>query len=343
MSTRTILENPETGINIVCLAISALAPALAIGPVVGLPTGAAIALGLIAVIKNQRHASDAVRKQYFLGAWFIRIFAGCFEQMAYFDQFDQRPTLPFALDATAWAWIATVFMAAIDLWAYRATAARAAAKTEALNQAAADAKNHQYHQEEERAETERKRAEVEAQIQLAKIHAEADTRKATEIAKAEAEARKYEAEMAAEARKIEAEEARKREEAKAETARKQAEERRKRAELEAETERNRTESRRKEQEENRKRAEERRKQAEAQKRDLERLEQEKAEAARKQAETEAEMKTRWAAADLDTRKALIPEAERKLFHFLGRKPTQAEIAAELGTTDRTLRNYSKAA
>ncbi len=127
---KNILRNPETGINIVCLIISAIAPALAIGPTVGLPTGLAIALGLFATIKAQRDLSASVRNQYRLGAWIIRIFSGCFEQMAYADQFAQRPSLPFDLSAITWAWIAIAFMAALDLWALSATSTKANAVAE---------------------------------------------------------------------------------------------------------------------------------------------------------------------------------------------------------------------
>lgn len=346
MTLRTIQQNPETGINVVCLIISAVAPSLAIGPAVGLPTGAAIALGLIAVIRAQRHSSGNVRRQYYLGAWFIRIFAGCFEQMAYCDQFAQRPTLPFSLDAVAWAWIATVFMAAIDLWAYQATAAKSAAKADDVAEEESYARVERMQQEKERSETERRKLEMEEKLELARIRAEAENRKAAETARLETEARKFEAETT-----------RKQAEIQAETKRKQAEEGRKRAEIKAEEtrqkaedDRKQAETKRKEQEENRKRAEDRRKEAEAEKVRLRAVEEEKAErkrieeeATRKQAEAETEMKTRWAEADAETRKQLITEAETKLTHILNRKPIQAEIAAELGTTDRTIRNYSKAA
>lgn len=357
MTLRTIQENPETGINIVCLIISAVAPSLAIGPAVGLPTGGAIALGLIAVIRAQRHASGSVRRQYYVGAWFIRIFAGCFEQMAYCDQFAQRPTLPFSLDAIAWAWIATVFMAAIDLWAYQATASKAAARADEKAEEDSYARIERMQQEKERAETERRILEKEEKLELAKIQAEAEKQKAAEVARQEAEARKFEAEKAAEIRKAEAETTRKQAEIEAETKRKQAEEGRKRAEIKAEearqkaeADRKQAEMKRKEQEENRKRAEEKRKEAEAEKvrlraaeAEFARIEMEKQKAMLKQAEVNAEMKTRWAEADPETRKQLITEAETKLTHVLNRKPIQAEIAEELGTTDRTIRNYLKAA
>lgn len=346
MKLTTITDNPETGINMVCLIISAIAPSLAIGPAVGLPTGFAIALGLIAVIKAQRSTSGLVRRQYFIGAWFIRIFAGCFEQMAYSDQFTQRPTLPFELSSTTWAWLATIFMAAIDLWAYQATAARSQAKAEQQDTAESYARVERIQLEKERAETERRKLEMTEKLELAKIQADA-----------EKEARKIEAETQAEARKIEAEASRKQTEIEAETKRKQAEERRKQTEIRAETTRKQAEDNRKQAEDNRKReeanrkeAEERRKQAEAVKAQQERIKQEKEQAERMQqeadrmkAEAEAEIKNRWKEAQPEDRKLLILEAEATLSTKLNRKPTQAEIAEELGTTDRTIRTYSKAA
>ena len=122
---------PERGINIVCLFISAGAPAVAIGPTVGTPTGLAIGLGLLAVIRAQSSASGTVRNTYFLGAWIIRIFSGAFEVMAYTDVFSARTSLPFELSPIVWAWATALFMAALDLWALEATATSARAAVEA--------------------------------------------------------------------------------------------------------------------------------------------------------------------------------------------------------------------
>ncbi len=369
---RNILKHPETGINIVCLAISALAPTVAIGAAVGIPTGAAIALGLYAVIKGQRDRSGSVRTQYFIGAWIIRIFAGAFEQMAYYDQFVQRTTLPFGMSATTWAWIATVFMACLDIWALSATAAKSQAEVEdqVINESIERAER------QDREKQERVSAEAEAErahaVEMAKITADAEKRKAEVEAEAKAEAAKAEArskaeiektraeaqaetertraeterkkaEVEAEARKVEAEAKRKQSEAEAEAKRKQAE-----AEAtKAEAERQRTEAERKRKEAERaeiQRIEQEKKakeQAEAERIERERKEQtERTEAERKQkAEAEAARRN-WSP---ETWRQEIAKAEAELNKKLGRKPTRAEVAERLGTSDRTIRNYANAA
>ena len=154
-------DHPETWINYTCLAISAIAPALAIGPAVGLPTGFAIALGLAATIRAQRHSSGQVRRKYMVGAWIIRVFAGVFEQMAYCDQFRIRESLPLGLDAVQWAWLAVIFMAALDLWALSATSARSQAQAEASAEEDSYARVERMQQEKEKAETDRRKLEME--------------------------------------------------------------------------------------------------------------------------------------------------------------------------------------
>ena len=153
-------DHPETWINYICLLISAIAPALAVGPAVGLPTGFAIALTLFATIRAQRHSSGAVRRQYFIGAWMVRFFAATFEEMAYHDQFALRATLPFNWSPTTWAWLSVVAMAALDLWALSATSARSAAAAEAETVEDSYARVERMQKEKERAETERRKLEM---------------------------------------------------------------------------------------------------------------------------------------------------------------------------------------
>ena len=151
--------NPETGINIVCLGISAFAPALAIGPVIGTPTGIAIALGLMSVIRAQQNSAASVRSTYYVGAWFIRVFAGAFEVMAYTDVFAERSTLPFSLSPTVWAWITAAFMAALDLWALSATSARAEAAQQEIEiqESIASAERQDHERRAEKAEEEERK------------------------------------------------------------------------------------------------------------------------------------------------------------------------------------------
>ena len=131
---------PERGINIVCLIISAAAPALAIGPVIGAPTGAVAALGLLAVMAGQSSTNAAERRQAYVGAWIIRTFVLCFEQMAYQDAMSGRASLPFGFGPVEWSWAAVCFMSFLDLWAYSRTAARAEAEAEAAAEAASFAR-----------------------------------------------------------------------------------------------------------------------------------------------------------------------------------------------------------
>lgn len=122
---------PERGINIVCLLITAASPVFAIGWQIGLPTGAVAAFGLIAVMNGQQSENAQERRQAYMGAWIIRGFVICFEQMAYQDQFDSRDSLPFQWSAITWSWAAVLFMAVIDLWAYYRTATKAQALADA--------------------------------------------------------------------------------------------------------------------------------------------------------------------------------------------------------------------
>lgn len=212
---------PERGINIVCLIISAAAPALAIGPVIGIPTGAVAALGLLAVMAGQSSTNAAERRQAYVGAWIIRAFVICFEQMAYQDAMSFRASLPFGFGAVAWSWAAVCFMAVLDLWAYSRTAARAEAEAEAAAEAASF----------ERIQAAESAARLE-RIELAKIKTQGETEKKAleekrraqeaalelerirlESAEKQRESERMEAERALELERIRQEELRNRQEA----------------------------------------------------------------------------------------------------------------------------------
>jgi len=224
---------PEKGINFVCLAITAAAPGLAIGWEIGLPTGAAAALGLLAVMQGQQSPNSQERRQAYAGAWIVRGFVICFEQMAYQDRFDGRASLPFGWSPIFWAWASVVFMAVLDLWAYYRTATKAAAEAEAA-EIAASVKRMEEKEAAERAEREAREV---AERQARAERDERDRQERLELARIKAEADK--------AAKI----------AHEETARKAAEEARKTAEVAAEVERKKTELEWKKVEESRKSAE----------------------------------------------------------------------------------------
>lgn len=368
---------PERGINIVCLLITVAAPVLSIGPITGGAIGAVSAFGLLAAMKYQADPNAGVRRIAYGAVWAIRIFVVAVEQMAYQDVYTARPSLPFGWSAETWGWITPVFMAALDLFAYAITSARAAANAEEQAEAAYLSRADTL--EKERAERllaeQREKREHEARLaqiaaDTAKAQAEAAARAQAEAARAQAEAQAEAARAQAEAVRIKAEADRKAAEVAAEAARKQAEERRKQAEATAEADRKREEDERKRQEAARKlaeaAAEAKRLQAEAaearrneqlieqqriaqQRAEQQQREREAAEAAnRKREQEEAEARAasdakrnRFRLASGFERLQMIAETEATLTSALNRRPTQAEIANELGTTDRTLRECLK--
>lgn len=332
----------ESLINYTCLSISAIAPALAIGIEIGLPTGIAIALGLAAVINAQKHASRAVRSKYMVGAIIIRCFSAAMEQMAYSDRLARRSTLPFDISPTMWAWIAVFFMAALDIWALSAVAAKSQATVEEedinasiLRAQAQDAARHA---------REILEANAKREHELAIINAQSSA--AAETAKIQAETERKRMEVDAEAERNRAEAERKQAERQEEKKRKEAEEARKEEEV-----------RRKEQEEKRQQAEIKRKQEEAKKEAIlaqkEEKEAEEREALRLQAQVEKEeaearaealrkknsWKSRWAEASTEGKKLVLLEAEAHLT-VGGKLPTKLELASLLGTSDRTIRSYT---
>lgn len=366
---------PERGINIVCLLITVAAPVLSIGPITGGAIGAVSAFGLLAAMKYQSDPNAGVRRIAYGAVWAIRIFVVAVEQMAYQDVYTARPSLPFGWSAETWGWITPVFMAALDLFAYAITSARAAANAD--EQAEAEYLQRADILEKERAERkateEREKREHEARLaqiaaDTAKAQAEAAARAQAEAAKAQAEAQAEAARVQAEAVKAKAEADRKAAEVAAEAARKQAEERRKQAEATAEADRKRAEDERKRAEAARKVAEaaaevKRRLAEEAEARrnaqlieeqriaqqraEQEQREREAAEAAnRKREQEEAEARAasdakrnRFLSASGPEKWDMIVKAEAQLSSALGRKPTQKQIADEAGTSERTVREY----
>lgn len=324
-----------TGINIVCLIITAIAPTLAIGPVVGLPLGLACSFGLLAAMEYQRSADGNVRSAAMALVWLIRFFAVALEQMAYQDAFEDRKSLPFGLDAMWWGWIAPVVMGALDIMAYYITAARAAAMSNAADNAANLERADEQDRERREREAEKERAKYAQELDLARIVAATETAKAQALATAQTETAK--AQAAAQAEGVRA---------KAEAAKAQAEAARRQSEIAAEANRNKADADRKDAEAARKRVEEqaeaRRKEAE-QRRNQQEAERKREEAERnKQAAQEAATRARiarWRDAQPDERTTMIEEAEAEVSGRTGKKATQAEIAAVIGVTDRTIRDF----
>lgn len=326
---------PELGINITCLIITAAAPTIAIGALVGTPLGLAAAFGLLAAMKYQRSADGNVRSAALMSVWLIRVFVVALEQMAYQDAFTLRASLPFGFSAMVWGWLAPVFMGALDLLAYGITAARANATAEAAENAANLARADELDNARREREAEKERAAHAQQIELARIAADAETRRAEIANAAKVEIARSENTAKADAEK-----------AKSEAAKAKAEADRKRAELAAEANRKREENDRKDAEAARRRVEEqaeaRRKEAE-QRRNQQEAERKREEAERnKQAAQEAATRARiarWRDAQPDERTTMIEEAEAEVSGRTGKKATQAEIAAVIGVTDRTIRDF----
>ncbi len=323
------------GINIVCLIITAIAPTIAIGPLVGTPLGLACSFGLLAAMEYQRSADGSVRNVAMVLVWIIRIFAVTLEQMAYQDAFEGRKSLPFGWDAMVWGWIAPLIMGLLDIMAYYITAARAAAISNAADNAANLERADEQDRERREREAEKERAAHAQQIELARIAADAETKRA-EIANAA----KVEIARSENAAKAEAEKAR------SEAAKAKAEADRKRAEVDAERDRNQEEAKRKDAEADRKRqeaqAEARRKEAEA-RRNQQETERKQQEAEREKHEAEKAERlaklARWKNGSQDEKMTMIDEAAAEVAAMTGKSPTQIEIAAVIGVTDKTIRTF----
>lgn len=344
--------SPERVINITCQITSAAAPIFSLGPL-GIPLGIVSAAGLELAMVNTRSAHANVRFNGRLMVWAVRIFVCILEQMAYqavaifWVSGGEGRTLPLGLNAMYFAWAVVCFMALVDLGAYLSNSVKAAAVAADQEHAAtlerADALERE--RAERKANEEREKREHEARLaqiaaDTAKAQAEAAARAQAEAARAQAEAQAEAARAQAEAVRIKAEADRKREEDK----RNREEDARKVAEAAAEARR-----RQAEEAEARRNAQIVEQQRLAQQKAAqEQREREAAEAAnRKREQEEAEAR---AASDakrnrfrLSTsaseRWDTIVKAEAHLTSALGRKPTQKQIAEEVGTSERTVREY----
>lgn len=364
--------NPERVINVTCQVTSAAAPVFTLGPL-GIPVGIVSAAGLELAMVNTRSEHANVRKNGRFLVWAVRIFVCILEQMAYqavclywVDETAQKRTLPFGLDPMTFAWGIVVFMAILDLGAYLSNSAKAAAvaiekeyreniergdeiekqRAERMANEAREKREHEARLAQIAADTAKAQAEAAARAQAEAAKAQADAQ--AEAARAQAEAVKAQAEAQAEAQK----EKRKQAEIAAEERRKQAEADRKLAEdaqkqAEAAAEAKRLQAEAAEERQNAQLIEQQL--IEQQRAEQQQREREAAEAAnRKREQQEAEARaasdakrSRFRLASGFERLQMIAETEATLTSALNRRPTQAEIANELGTTDRTLRECLK--
>ena len=364
--------NPERVINVTCQVTSAAAPVFTLGPL-GIPVGIVSAAGLELAMVNTRSEHANVRKNGRFLVWAVRIFVCILEQMAYqavclywVDETAQKRTLPFGLDPMTFAWGIVVFMAILDLGAYLSNSAKAAAvaiekeyreniergdeiekqRAERMANEAREKREHEARLAQIAADTAKAQAEAAARAQAEAAKAQADAQ--AEAARAQAEAVKAQAEAQAEAQK----EKRKQAEIAAEERRKQAQADPKLAEhtqkqAEAAAEATRLQAEAAEERQNAQLIEQQL--IEQQRAEQQQREREAAEAAnRKREQQEAEARaasdakrSRFRLASGFERLQMIAETEATLTSALNRRPTQAEIANELGTTDRTLRECLK--
>ena len=243
-------------------------------PFIGVLTGLICGCAVHYTIQIQRDGSKpATRQRAFYGTLFFKTGQLWIHQTSFLFMFQvSGKTLPFGWSLDVWAWITTVFIFAVDVWALSVTSQEAAEAAEAaeIEASFARAKEREEREAAERAERqERDRLE---RLELARIHAEAKT---TAKLAAEETARKVaEEQRKADGMKVELERIR------VETEWKNAEAKRK-AEEDA---RNAAEQRRKEEEAERKEAEAERKREERERKEQEAKIRAESEAAQKEAE-----------------------------------------------------------
>lgn len=261
---RIIRNQPLQVINYTELAFAFVAHILTI-PYIGILTGLICGCAVHYTIQIQQDgAKPGTRRQAFYGTLLFKIGQLWIHQTSFLFMFQvSGKTLPFGWPLDWWAWIITVFIFAVDIWALSVTSQAAAEAAEAA-EIAASVKRMEEKEAAERAEREAREA---ADRQARAERDERDRQERLELARIKAEADKT-AKLAAE-----------------ETKRKEVEEKRKEVELAAETERKRLELewkkvedarkaeelQRKTEEEQRKRLEEQRKVEELQRKEAERV------------------------------------------------------------------------
>jgi hypothetical protein len=295
---RTIRSQPLQTINYTELVFAFVAHILTI-PYIGVLTGLICGCAVHYTIQIQRDGTKpATRRQAFYGTLLFKIGQLWIHQTSFLFMFTvSGKTLPFGWALDVWAWITTVFIFSIDVWALSVTSQEAAEAAETAEIEASTKRMEEKEAADRAAQLEREAAERQARAD----RDAADRAERLELARIKAEAEKT-AKLAAEetARKL-AEEQRKAAEVAAEVERTKVEAEQKSAELKwkrEEEERNLAEQRRKEAEEARKSAEAEKKRAEAERKAEEaknRLEREAAEKAavdKEQAEI-AERRAKW--------------------------------------------------
>lgn len=259
---RTIHKKPLQIINYTELLFAFVAHTLTI-PYIGILTGLICGCAVHYTIQIQQDgAKPATRRQAFYGTLLFKVGQLWIHQTSFLFMFEvSGKTLPFGWALDTWAWITTVFIFSIDVWALSVTSQEAAERAEA----AEIAESLKRMEEKEAADRAERLAREEADRQARAERDAADRTERLELARIKADAKKAAKLASEETRRKTAEEARKTAEAVAEVERTKVEAERKAAELKWKAEedaRSAVEQRRKEEEAERKEAEAEQKAAE---------------------------------------------------------------------------------
>lgn len=255
---RQLRQHPLQVINYTELLFAFVAHVITI-PFIGVLTGLICGCAVHYTIQIQADGKKpATRKQAFYGTLLFKIGQLWIHQTSFLFMFQvSGKVLPFGWELDVWAWVTTVFIFSIDVWALSVTSQEAAEKAEAIAEEESFARVTEREEKERQARLERERLATEERLALARIHAE--TKERTKLAAEETARKIAEEQRKADGMKVELERIR------LETEWKNAEAVRK-SEEEA---RNLAETRRKEEESERKRVEAERKQEELEKRERE--------------------------------------------------------------------------
>lgn len=268
---RQLRQHPLQVINYTELLFAFVAHVITI-PFIGVLTGLICGCAVHYTIQIQADGEKpATRRRAFYGTLIFKIGQLWIHQTSFLFMFQvSGKTLPFDWGLDAWAWITTVFIFSIDVWALSVTSQEAAEKAEAAEIEESKKRMAEREESDRLARLEREKLAMQERIKLAEIEAETKTKvklAAEETRRKEAEEARKAAEVAAEVERIKVETERKL----AEEARNLEEQRRKAEE----GRRNREEAERKEAERLRKEEERAQKAAEAEQKRLEEEKQER--------------------------------------------------------------------
>jgi hypothetical protein len=269
-------QHPLQVINYTELVFAFVAHVITI-PFIGVLTGLICGCAVHYTIQIQADGEKpATRRRAFYGTLIFKIGQLWIHQTSFLFMFQvSGKTLPFDWGLDAWAWITTVFIFSIDVWALSVTSQEAAEKAEAAEIEESKKRMAESKESDRLARLEREKLAMQERIKLAEIEAETKTK--VKLA-------------AEETRRKEAEEARKAAEVAAEVER-----------IKVETERKLAEDARKAEENARNLAEQQRKEAEAERKEAERLRKleedakkaEEAERKRLEAEEKEKQREKW--------------------------------------------------